>query len=154
MKKGRIAVIVCILLVLLAYPMIHFANNHIAKKLENRLLECPLPPNTQIIESSSVAGKMLGNGNGMQWFGILIVKSDLDKDGLSEWYWREMDTGETDELAVYRQESPRVFEFGNVLFEKKDEFEDCYQIRLCGNLPIGTEHSFAENLLNADLRGH
>ena len=154
MKKGRIAVIACILLVLLAYPMIHFANNHIAKKLENRLLECPLPPNTQIIESTSVAGKMLGNGNGMQWFGILLVKSNLDEKQLSEWYYREMEIGDGDELSVTEQETRYVFEFGNVLFAKKEDFDGCYQIRLCGNLAVGTETSVVISLLNSDLRGH
>lgn len=154
MKKGRIAVIACILLVLLVYPMIHFANNHIAKKLENRLLQCPLPPNTQIIESTSVAGKMLGNGNGMQWFGILLVKSNLDEKQLSEWYYREMEIGDGDELSVTEQETRYVFEFGNVLFAKEEDFDGCYQIRLCGNLAVGTETSVVISLLNSDLRGH
>lgn len=141
-------------MVLLAYPMIHFANNHIAKKLENRLLECPLPPNTQIIESTSVAGKMLGNGNGMQWFGILLVKSNLDEKQLSEWYYREMEIGDGDELSVTEQETRYVFEFGNVLFAKEEDFDGCYQIRLCGNLAVGTETSVVISLLNSDLRGH
>lgn len=114
----------------------------------------PFAAEYTIIESTSVAGKMLGNGNGMQWFGILLVKSNLDEKQLSEWYYREMEIGDGDELSVTEQETRYVFEFGNVLFAKEEDFDGCYQIRLCGNLAVGTETSVVISLLNSDLRGH
>ena len=59
-----LAVIPAILLLFFAVgiPMI---NNAIALKIEGQLKKIPLPQETEIIESTSVAGKILGNGNGM-----------------------------------------------------------------------------------------
>lgn len=154
MKKGKVIFVVCIFLVVLPYLLIHFTNNHIAKELEKQLLRCPLPPDTEIIESTSVAGKMVGNGNGMQWFGILLVKSDMDEDQLSEWYHQKLNTDVNADIDVFMQDSPHVFEYINILFQNTSDFDRCYQIRLSGNLAVGTESSFIEELLNSDLRGH
>ena len=31
--------------------------------MERQLLDCPLPPNSEMLDSASIAGKMQGNGN-------------------------------------------------------------------------------------------
>ena len=48
----------------IAIPLI---NNHTAYKVEKKLCETPLPEKTELIESISRAGKLTGNGNGMQY---------------------------------------------------------------------------------------
>ena len=38
-----------------------------------------------MLDSASITGKMQGNGNGMQWFGIILIKSEMNEDELSIW---------------------------------------------------------------------
>ena len=57
-------------------------NNHTAYKVEKELCETPLPEKTELIESISRAGKLTGNGNGMQYFGAILIRSDLSLEEL------------------------------------------------------------------------
>lgn len=154
MKKRNVIILVCILMLVLPYLLIHRTNDLIARAFEKELLSCPLPPATQIIESTSVAGKMIGNGNGMQWFGILLVKSDLDETQLSEWYHQAMDRDGSATIDVFKQDSPYVFAYDSILFRNSTVFDSCYQIRLADGMAAGAEPSFLHSLLNIDLRGH
>ena len=61
-------------------------NNHTAYKVEKKLCETPLPEKTELIESISRAGKLTGNGNGMQYFGAILIRSDLSLEELDASY--------------------------------------------------------------------
>ena len=67
----------------IAVPLI---NNHTAYKVEKKLCETPLPEKTELIESISRAGKLTGNGNGMQYFGAILIRSDLSLEELDAYY--------------------------------------------------------------------
>ena len=87
MKKiRRLIIIALILLPVAAYAMIAAANNRIADDLEQALLAYPLPQDTEIMDSVSVAAKVSGNGNGMQYFGAILVKSELSEEELQGYY--------------------------------------------------------------------
>ena len=45
--------------------------------MANELVHFRLPKNTELIESIYKAGKLVGNGNGMQYFGVILIKSEL-----------------------------------------------------------------------------
>ena len=154
MKKFGKVLISVLILIALFHVAIYVVNNHIAKQLESQLLNCPLPPNSEIVDSVSVAGKIEGNGNGMQWFGIILIKSEMNEDDLSQWYSSHMDTDEADEIYVIRQKSPEVFEYENYRFNNFSGEDLCYQIQLFRDSAVGTELSIWESLLNFDLRGH
>ena len=154
MKKFGKVLISVLILIALFHAAIYVVNNHIAKQLESQLLNCPLPPNSEIVDSVSVAGKIEGNGNGMQWFGIILIKSEMNEDDLSQWYSSHMDTDESDEIYVIRQKSPEVFEYENYRFNNFSGEDLCYQIQLFRDSAVGTELSIWESLLNFDLRGH
>ena len=64
---------------LLATP---FINDDVSKKTANELADLPLPGNTELIESVHESGKLVGNGNGMQYFGAILIKSDLSLEEL------------------------------------------------------------------------
>ena len=72
-----------ILSVLMITPII---NNNMAEKTADELVDLPLPNNTEFIESIYKAGKLVGNGNGMQYFGAILIKSELSLDELKEYY--------------------------------------------------------------------
>lgn len=87
MKKVLVIIILSVVLIFLsvltAAPIV---NNNIAKKTANELVNLPLPNNTEFIESIYEAGKLVGNGNGMQYFGAILIKSELSLEELKEYY--------------------------------------------------------------------
>lgn len=87
MKKVLVIVVLTMAIifssVLIAAPVI---NDSIAKKTANELVDLPLPDSTEFIESVYKAGKLFGNGNGMQYFGAILIKSELSLDELKEYY--------------------------------------------------------------------
>lgn len=65
-----------------------------------------LPENTTYVESFSAAGKLQGNGNGMQYLGGIVIKSDLSVDEIKEYY--KQYANEDWEFIVEKQEGQRV----------------------------------------------
>ena len=87
MKK--IIKIICISIVslLLAFMIsIPVVNDYTAKKIADDLQNIPMPDYTSYIESIYGAGKYTGNGNGMQYFGCILIRSDLDIEELQNYY--------------------------------------------------------------------
>ena len=150
--KKRVAVVAALLALALGYAGIMLANNHIAQNLERKLLEIPLPPRTQALDSLWVAGKMEGNGNGMQYFAELLVRSDLDKAAL-EAHYAALET-EQDSVRVFRQTSSEVFEYAGVCFDGFEDSANCFRVQLARYSVAGFEETLWEGLLNCDLRGH
>ena len=154
MKKVRFTLLAFLIIIILFNTIIYIVNNNIANGLKYKLLECPLPPNSELIDSASIAGKILGNGNGMQWFGIILVNSDITKDELSEWYKSHVDYKHTDTIYVFKQESSEILKGSNYFFNFYSDKCNCFQVQLFRNSAVGTESSIWESLLNLDLRGH
>ena len=77
MLKKLLVVIIFIVVISISLfvVVIPLTNNHYAKQVEKELRETPLPEKTEIIDSVSLAGKLVGNGNGMQYFGAILLKS-------------------------------------------------------------------------------
>lgn len=61
-------------------------NDSTAHGIEKSLLELPLPERTELVESCSAAGKLEGNGNGMQYFGAILIKTELSAEELETHY--------------------------------------------------------------------
>ncbi len=154
MKKGRYIILTIILLIVAFYLTVHIANNHIAETLKQKLLDCPLPAGTQLLESESFAGKMSGNGNGMQWYGIILVKSSQNETTLHEWFSSTMEHDADESLMIFKQNSPDIFETGSKTFNSFTGEDGCYQIQLVKYSTVGFEQSFWEAILNYDIRAH
>ena len=78
MKKVLKIIVLLIILLLILLPIyILFMNNIIAYNTKRKLEKTELPENTAIIDSISIAGKVTGNGNGMQYFTAILIKTDL-----------------------------------------------------------------------------
>lgn len=82
MKK----IIPIILLIVVFAGSVPLVNDFFAKNVENSLVEIALPENTQMVESVSKAGKLVGNGNGMQYFGAMLIKSEQTLEELAAYY--------------------------------------------------------------------
>lgn len=61
-------------------------NNISLSKFEKQLINYPLPPNTEFFETQSILGKLNGNGNGMDFFTSILIKSSLTAEELKYHY--------------------------------------------------------------------
>ncbi len=148
MKKILIiAVLLPIILITLFAVSVPIVNNITAAMVLSDIKKLPLPENTEYVEGISAAGKFTGNGNGMQYFGAILIKSELSLDELNSYYsdYRENEF----RLLVEKQESGEisVIEHGNLAFESElSSTEDYYIIYSWGD---GID--LFEDL---DIRGH
>ena len=153
----RIILLATFLLPILFYTCVVVSNNVLADRLERALLRCQLPPEAELLDSISVAGKTSGNGNGMQYSGYILLRCDLDQAALQAWYDSRLEGGQLspgEEVWVARQESPVIDEYHDIRFRRFDENAACYRVELYTEIVAGFERSLWESLLNCDLRGH
>ena len=146
-RATMIAVAVLMLVIALAIPV---ANNAVALGVENELKQIPLPEQTELVESTSVAGKLIGNGNGMQYFGAILIKSDLSIDQLNAHYaaYRENPF----DCMIEQQTSSRIEAGGmngSLSFRAEPEASGYYVVYSWGDAP-----DWLWDILNLDLRGH
>lgn len=83
MKKLLLIAVILILVIGISVPLI---NDYTAIPVARELSEMDLPPQTELIESISSAGKLVGSGNGMQYFGAMLIKSELSIEELEDYY--------------------------------------------------------------------
>ena len=136
-------VVTIFLSVLIAIPIV---NDYMAKKTANKLVDLPLPNDTEIIESISKAGKLVGNGNGMQYFGAILIKSGLSLDDLKEYYSEFADSEM--ELYVENQinKNVEIIEHTKLTFQTDVKGSNYYIVYSWGN----NNTVFHE----LDIRGH
>ena len=103
---GACVVILISLSVLFAIS-IPIVNNCIADGVEDRLLSLPLPEGAELVDSLSIAAKVSGNGNGMQYFGAILIKSDLPIEEVDEHY-ANFRNGGAEDCRVRLQEGKRI----------------------------------------------
>lgn len=142
MKRMILVLIVVIFAgFVLSIPLV---NNSSAKKIEKQLVEIDLPDNTEIIESLSKAGKLVGNGNGMQYFGAMLIRSEKTLDELTA-YYSQINTN----ISVKEQKTQKIqcIEHGELSFKAHiSDTEDYYIVYLFG----AGIFPFSE----LDIRGH
>lgn len=143
MKKGFLfaafAVVIAVLLVFIAAPIV---NDKMAEKTAKELADLPLPHNTALVESVCQAGKLVGNGNGMQYFGAILIQSELTLNELKEFYLNKS------KCEVKQQTTSEIgmIEHANLAFQT-DINEDNYYIVYSWGTNSGIFHEL-------DLRGH
>ena len=138
MKKILIPICVIAVLVCFVAVFIPLSNDRAAENIAKQL-ESSVPADTVIIESVSKSGKLTGNGNGMQYFGAVLIKSGLTPDELSDFY---------SDAIVKKQTSQKieVAEHGQMSFETVIDGDNYYIVYMFGN----SSSPFAE----LDIRGH
>ena len=146
MKKLKLVGMLVAVVLIGGVISISFINNNIAYKVEKELCETPLPEKTELIESISRAGKLTGNGNGMQYFGAILIRSDLSLEELDAYYsgYRSNEW----ECLVETQEgqSIEVIDHGTLQFTEEIKDSGYYIV-----YSWGSGNSPLEEL---DIRGH
>lgn len=135
-----------LLIVALLIPVI---NNFIAADVMHDLEGVPLPPSTSLADSVSMAGKLSGAGNGMQYFGGVLLQSDLSLEEL-EAHYATYQEGLYD-CRIKTQEGPAVtqIEHENLSFSADMQGNGWYILYTWGSVP-----NWAADWLNLDSRGH
>jgi len=137
-----IVVIICTLIIaeIIVCPII---NDFVAKNVVKDIQKIELPEETVFIESISDAGKLCGNGNGMDYFGAILIQSDLSFDELKEYY-------SIYEGKIFIEPQTRkditVIEHDSISFKTNVSGDDYYIVYSWGNYN-GIASEF-------DLRGH
>ena len=155
MRKKYVIILVSVLILLpvLLYTAVVVTNNWLAAQIEKSLLNYPLPPNTVLVDSVSVAGKLTGNGNGMQYMGSILVTTDLQEEELAEHYSRSFDY-----ITVKKQTSeaidfihPNQYSFEGFSEESGRAY---YSITCWDSNRRDMFSDFVITLLDFDIRGY
>lgn len=80
------AIFIAVIVVLALFLMAPIVNDHIAEQTADKLADLPLPNYTEMLESVYRAGKLTGNGNGMQYFGAILIQSGCSLEELKTYY--------------------------------------------------------------------
>lgn len=126
MKKLKVAGILAVVLLIGGVVLIPLMNNYCAYKVEKKLCEVPLPEKTKLVESLSQAGKMTGNGNGMQYLGAILIRSELSLEEL-ETYYSDYRGNEWEYLVeVQEGKHINVIDHGTLQFSEEVEDDGSY----------------------------
>ena len=154
MKKGIIiGIIILFILLIIGLPLyIVLMNNEIANRTTEELANIQLPENTQMVDTISIAGKVSGNGNGMQYFGAVLLKTDLSEEELDTYY--QQYRGNSSKFLIKKQETEKIevidkpgYYFQTFNEEDKEKYYILYSYGSADGI-------FLEDLLELDLRGH
>ena len=154
---GLACAALCLVLLLIASPFllyggIHLANDRIAAGIEEELRGIPLPEKTELADSLSVAGKLSGNGNGMQYYGMLLLSSELEQEELEAYY-----RGYAKSISLREQKTPYIFddEYFKVRFSDLQPGKRYFMVWSMEANPSGwTETDWVSMVLDFDIRGH
>lgn len=85
--KAALIVVAAVLIIPIALAAVTtIVNDNTAADLEKRLVEIPLPDGMTCLESFSAAGKIVGNGNGMQYLAVMLITGDVPLESLQSYY--------------------------------------------------------------------
>ena len=136
-------IIFIILGTVISIPLV---NDYIAKKTAKGIEKIELPVHTEYMETFWKAGKLIGNGNGMQYLGGILIKSELSIDELQNYYSQY--ANEKWECIVEKQAGKSIqwIEHGTLSLDSNVSGENYYIVYSWGRNDL----IFSE----FDLRGH
>ncbi len=96
-----ISIIIFVFILIFIVMAFMKVNDYSAYRVLTELKGVPLPEKTVMVDSTYAAGKMIGNGNGMQFLGDVLIKSELSYEELKDYYNNYSDT----ELTVFEKDN-------------------------------------------------
>lgn len=108
-----------ILLFIVSIPLI---NDLYARQIREELCRVPLPEKTELVDSLSKNGKLTGNGNGIQYFGAVLLKSELSLEELREYYSGYRENEWSYIVEEQGRQSIEVIEHGTITFPEPINF--------------------------------
>ena len=146
MRKGSKIALTIIASLILFRILCPIVNDISAKRIIANIESVPLPQDTQVAEQFSQAGKLVGNGNGMQFFGAILIESELPLEDLDKHYSLYRETPWDYIVELQDTQNVDVIEHGTFSFETDVSNGKFYIVYSWGN-GISPFQDF-------DLRGH
>ncbi len=146
MKKLELVGILAAVVLIGGVISIPLINNYTAYKEEKALCEIPMPKETELIESLSQAGKLTGNGNGMQYFGAILIRSDLSLEELDAYYSDYRSNKWECLVEAQKGQSIEVIDHGGLQFSEEIKDSSYYIV-----YSWGSGNSLLQEM---DIRGH
>lgn len=121
--RNRIGKIILVIFGIIFTMLIFFliscpvVNDISAKQVMRDIDAIPLPDNTQVAARFSRAGKLVGNGNGMQFFGAVLLESELSLEELDQYYSSYRKTDWDYIVQEQKTQNIDVIEHGSASFE-------------------------------------
>ena len=146
MKKRIIIIVTIVVLFLVFLLSIPIVNDNVAKKTAERIKDTQLPNDSEYVESFSAAGKLVGNGNGMQYLGGILIRSEQSLEAL-KMYYSQFSQNEW-EFIVENQKGRNVsmIEQGTLRLESDAEGDNYFIVYTWGD---------NDTIFDAlDIRGH
>lgn len=133
--KKVLVISVCIMIIaiigfIIAIPI---SNNLAAKETAQELADIPLPEHTEYIEKVYLAGKLVGNGNGMQYFGAILIKSELSLTQLTEYYGTYASNNQEYIVKKQTDKNISIIEHETLLFKSNIESDNYYIVYSWGS---------------------
>lgn len=91
--KHKLIIYGCLGIVLCFIMSIPIVNDYCAYTVGKKLCATPLPESTELVDSLSKAGKLTGNGNGIQYFSAILIQSELTLEQLEDFYSNYRENG-------------------------------------------------------------
>ena len=148
MLKKLLVVIIFIVVISISLfvVVIPLANNYYANRLRKNYEKHLCQKNTEIIDSVSLAGKLVGNGNGVQYFGAILLKSKLSLNDLEDYYSVYQKNEWSYVVEPQENQIITVIEHSKISFSEKVDDEGYYIVYSWGDGP--------DLLEELDFRGH
>ena len=137
------------LILIIIAIVIPVGNNIIASRTASELVDLPLPEKTELIDYTSKAGKLTVNGNGMQYFGAIVIKSELSIIELENFYSEHRSNEYQFILAEQNGARIEIIDHGKLFFDKLKSIND-----FSGYYIVYTWGSNNGYFWDFDLRGH
>ncbi len=151
--KGAIILLIAVIVLPVFLVLgITTTNDLIAKDIERDLKSIQLPENTEFVDSVSNAGKITGNGNGMQYYGAIVVSSQLSLEELTEYY-----TSQNSHINIRVQENNIFFpshRFHSVSEQEIESFDSSKSNYIIECWAPDSIPKWLKTILDFDLRGH
>lgn len=132
--RNKIGKIILVIFVIIFTTLIFFliscpiVNDISAKQVMKDIEAIPLPDHTQAVAKFSRAGKLVGNGNGMQFFGAVLLESELPLEELDQHYSSYRKTEWDYIVQEQKTQNIDVIEHGLAFFETEMSDEKNYYI--------------------------
>lgn len=134
------------MLIILFFISCPIINNITASNVAKTIWETPLPPHTEKVEKISSAGKLIGNGNGMQFLGAVLLKSSSSLNELKDYYKNYSENKWSYVVEEQKASEMNGINHNNLCFKTVVENDDYFVVYSWG---VGVS-PFCE----FDLRGH
>jgi hypothetical protein len=128
------------------YVWLSLTNDAAAREVEDRLVALPLPPGSERVDALSVAAKVTGNGNGMQYLGAMLIRSDLPPAELTAFYDAQDARDDPAVIATTDETELDAFHGARGFFDAPGE-PGLYIVYAFGEAPSEIHEEF-------DIRGH